>query len=265
MKVRDQFGEPVHDARVTYYYNGRTEALTDRKGDIHMPYYLGSHLYIADVKASGYRIDHLMASNVGTDDAIFPEITVPAWKIVQAPQLFTSRSNFEIETDGRPYYINLLRQEISPVPLAHTDLEVRVTAPLEPLPFLVHLDDPDRKPYSWTLDIRCLHGGLQPAPPGYRFLAPESGYKPSYIRTITTDGMGSGGKPESDFYLRLRDGKVFAVAEIGVTTFSQRQRHVFVDAKVNPAADRNLFWGNGGLFDSDDTRKWLDVLYGGDY
>ena len=263
--IRDQLGNPVPDATITYYLDGRATGTSDEEGHVRIPFYRKLHrLDIVAAKADGYDIDYRMSSH-RPYNPIPSEVKLPAWKIMRAPQLLLARPDIEIKTDERPYYINLVRQQASVEPLRVTDLEIKVKGPDEPpsaKSWELHT-----KRYPWSVEIRCRRGGLQLAPEGYRYLAPPDKYQDSYCQTFLPEDKGWNSSFQKTFYLQLRDGKVFAVAEITITTLDDKKRIIFIDAKINPAADRNLYWGCGGLLDpnSAGTTSWLTRLLGNEY
>ena len=264
LSIRDQFGVPVCNAQVTYYKGGRTTKTSDKNGIVHIPFFRPQRLSIVDVDAGGYVVDYRMCSHKPYEP-IPQKATLPAWKIVSAPKLLLSRPSIPVITDGRPYFINLVRGKASVDPLPNTDIEVRVDAPLE----VSHQPGPGRgrlEPFPWTVRINIVNGGLQVAPPGYRYLAPTKGYVSSFAKTLDPKVSGWNSSFGETFYLRLRDGKVYAVAQITVTTLEESARRIFVDASVNPTADESLFSGNGiSAYSPSDIKSWLTALLGENY
>lgn len=263
--VHDQFNNPVPAVAVTYFLDGRAVRTTDAEGHVHIPYYHRvHHLDIVDTKAVGYDIDYRRSSH-RPYERIPAEVTLPAWKVLNAPRLLLMRPNVEITTDDRPYYINLLRQEASTTSLRTTDLEIRVAGPQTPPEPQAGSFRPD--PFPWSVEIHCLRGGIQEAPEGYRYLAPAEGYQDYYRHAFAESAAGWNASFQKTFYLKLRDGKAFAVAEITVTSLLDKKRIIFIDAKINPAADRNLFWGYGNMLQQSqrETVPWLATLFGNEY
>src|SRR5215210_1748410 len=112
LTVIDQFDQPVADAKIEYYLDGRTVRRTDDRGQLRIPFYHGVHRFdfveAMGAGYSGYRIDH-RACSAKPFDPIPDQIKVSAWKVLCAPKLLSSGANVTIVTDGRPYFINLVR------------------------------------------------------------------------------------------------------------------------------------------------------------
>jgi hypothetical protein len=263
LRIQDQFGQPVPEVKVTYYVDGRSTRPTQPNGELKIGYYEGVHrLSVVDAVAGGYTVDYRLCSH-RPYDPIPLELKLPAWKILVAPQLLYSIAYADIVTDGRPYYVNLLREKATDFVDPIADLEVQVDAPIEPPP--VPAGDFRAKPFLWSVRIGVRQGGWALAPEGYRYLAPETGYQETFEKTYSPiDKAWNSGFSET-FYLRLRNGRVFAVAEIVVTTLEEKKRSLGVVAKVNPAADRHLFPGKMLQLSENETKPWLRSLFGENY
>lgn len=265
LSVQDQFGNPVPNASVTYYLDGRAKRSTDASGMLRIPFYRGVHrLHIRDADVGGFVIDYRLSSH-HPYDPIPTSATLPAWKVLRAPQLLLSRPHISVVTDGDPHFINLLREEANRETLAVVDLEVRVQAPANIRnPSKAHSE---RQPFPWSVDIRVQGGGLQRVGGPYQYVAPADGYTNSYTKTFEPNDTDWNASFQQTFYFHLRGGKAFAVAEVTVTSLLEENSMIFVDAKINPAADRNLFWGYGNLLSHSrrETAGWLSQLFGDVY
>ncbi len=263
LSIRDQFGNPVPNAFVTYYLDGRAKRPTDASGMLRIPYYRYVHrLDICEASAGGFVINEGLSSH--RPFAPIPaNVTIPAWKVLRAPQMLSSRPHIPVVSDGQPHFINILHQQSGQEPLAFVDLEVRVQAPAD----IRGIRYPsEEKRFPWSVDIRVPDGGLLPASGTYQYLAPETGYVESIKRTFDVTDAAWNSSYSETFYLKLRGGKAFAVAEVTVTSLYIDKAIIFVDAKVNPAAERNLFWGYGNFLHSEhETTRWLSHLYGPAY
>ncbi|MEI7819732.1 MAG: hypothetical protein WCK55_02355 [Verrucomicrobiota bacterium] len=261
LRIQDQFGNPVPEVKVTYYLDGRSIRPTKPNGELKIGYYDGVHrLWVAEAVAGGYRFDDRLCSH-RSNDPIPHELKLPAWKILVAPQLLYNITYAELVTDGRPYYVNVLRDKATDSVDSIADLEVQVDAPTEPPP------EPGEfraKPFIWKVRIRVRQGGWALAPEGYRYLAPERGYQETFEKTYSSTAQAWNFCREN-FYLNLRNGRVFAVAEISISISKEKKGHLGVIAKVNPASDRNLFPGKTLGFSESETTPWLRSLFGETY
>ena len=265
LRIHDQFGQPVPEAKITYYLDGRSTERTNADGELKIGYYKGLHrLAVVDAVAGGYEADYRLCSH-HPYDPIPPELEIPAWKIRYAPRLLWSMTHADVVPDGRPYFVNLLRGMTADLDDPLADLEVRVEGPIEPPP--APAGEFYAKPFPWSIQIRVRQGGLTLAPKGYPYLAPESGYHESFERSYSPEAKDWSSSMSETFYFKLRNGRVFAVAEVVVTDLREKERGLSVQAKVNPAADRHLFWGNGNVLQhsQSETKPWLRTLFGETY
>lgn len=264
LTVHDQFHNPVPNVRVTYLLDGRSERSTDASGALNIPFYAPFHrLDICDAVAGGFIVDYRLSSHRAYDP-IPKEVVIPAWKVLRAPQLLLSRPHISVVTDGSSHYINLVREKASRDPLALTDIELRVQAPQVAFDRNHPMKQQDQ--FAWSIDVLVRDGGLQLAKGGYKYLAPETGYTNRISKTFDPSDATWNSSFAETFYLKLRDGKVFAVAEITITSLLDNPM-IFVDATINPAADRNLFCGYGNLLSHSETetQTWLSHLFSNDY
>ena len=120
---------------MTYLSDGWTKRETDENGQLKVGYYKGLQgLDIADINAGGYQVDYRLASHKSFEP-IPSKVTLPAWKILRAPQLLLSRPNTPVKTDGTSYFVNLLKESIEATSASIYDLEVHVHAPSEAQPY----------------------------------------------------------------------------------------------------------------------------------
>ncbi len=141
------------------------------------------------------------------------------------------------------------------------DLEVQVDAPTEPPP------EPGEfrvKPFIWKVRIRVRQGGWVLASEEYRYLAPKGGYQEAFEKTYSPTSKARNFCSEN-FYLKLRNGRVFAVAEISVSILKEKKGHLGVITRVNPASDRHLFPGKTLGLSENETKPWLRSLFGETY
>jgi len=265
VQIRDQFGQPVPDATIDYYLDGRCRGRANRNGDVRIGFYrqLQRRLAIVDAARGGYEIDYRRAS--GSRNRAIPDtIHLPAWKIVRAPKLLLSRTHIRLDSESRSYAFNLLREQAGEAPQPITDLLIRVDAPNRST--LPQPSTPTGGRFEWRVTIQCADGGIQPAPESYAYLAPSDDFQESYSWTARPDSPDWNPSFNKIFYLKFRNGRAYACARIVVTSLHDPQAGIFVDATINPAADRSLFSGHGMQSHSQsETAGWLRALYGDIY
>ena len=118
-------------------------------------------------------------------------------------KLVTGKYAFKIVPDGRAYYINLADGTIS---VSGTgDLKVWIQYTNHVIPNQV---------YNWSAGIDVISGGLQKATDPAMWMAPASGYVPSYINAGQIKGYQTGDTEERRFYLRLKNGQEYGQMSI---------------------------------------------------
>jgi len=245
--VLDQFGQPVANAEI--WLSGFRGRVTDRDGTVKVSFYgRDRNLAIGSAWAPGHVINSRRAS-YGPPGPGPRRAVLRAWRL--SCERLVLRSHVAVpgfRPEGDPYYFNLLRAEAGQESLWTNDLVISSMG----------AGAGAEASCPWRLRIRVPDGGVQIAPEGYRLLAPERGYEPSW-RGCLERGRYPNEWAES-FYLTLRGGKAFAVAEIGLRQGSELD--LYVDAKVNPVARRTLDREAG---EAGAASAWLRTLYGEAY
>ncbi len=159
-------------------------------------------------------------------------VIVKMWKLGEKAQLVSGSKFWGINPDGRVYTIDFLQQKKTEGENAQGDIKISIVRPTQIQP---------RTKFDWSFSIEAVNGGLIETDDGFMYLAPESGYQPSYqITMIATNADWKGELDGLQFYLKSRDGQVY-----GRFTFdlipNYKDVSVFnVNWAVNPNGSRNL-------------------------
>jgi hypothetical protein len=134
--------------------------------------------------------------------------------------------------DGRPFTIDLLKQEKKAGISLPGDIVVRINRPAK---------IPLRTKYDWSYSIEPIDGGIIYTNSDFLYRAPTSGYESKYefIMSATNSHWMPGVRGEQ-FYIKSRNGHDYGGLVVEVIP-DYNDRSVFkVDYTVNPASSGNL-------------------------
>ncbi len=176
---------------------------TDSNGRFEVQGVTGRGLVIESIHKDGYDPEPWQHSSDAVGGSFENPIIFKMWSTNIHEQLITGNKNFEIIPDGRPYFIDLTKDEISQTESG--DLKVWIKYPLQ---------TEFGKTYDWSCEIDVNNGGLQQDDSSSMFSAPADGYVPTFsLQKQIRDGeRGSIG--DKKFYIMLNNGKVFGRMQI---------------------------------------------------
>jgi len=97
----------------------------------------------------------------------------------------------------------------------------------------------DRR-YDWSASVSVFNGGIVETSEEHPFKAPQSGYKPKIsFRMMASDADWSR-KIEKGFYVRSRDGQVYAAVDIIIYAYRGRRVLVKVTSVANTGGSNDL-------------------------
>jgi len=140
--------------------------------------------------------------------------------------LISGEKKFQIVPDGRRYGIDLIKGEINEG--NGGDLVV----------WIKRAESVARK-FDWSCELSVPNGGLLEDSNYFMFRAPEAGYTNvfAYKEAASVNGWG-GATGERRFYLRLRDGQIYA--RIVINLSANRPTMNRLSYAVNPSGSRVL-------------------------
>jgi hypothetical protein len=258
-KVIDQYDKPVADVMVTatvtthqipppgYKPQPTTiySASTDTNGVFYIKGRPGRGFTIETMKKEGYvlppalqsRTDNLFLYNYDQLDpkGFKADSSAPAifhmWKIEQPEKLIKGAGFYGLIPDGGVYTVDLLTQK-------HVRGETQGD-------FTVKIDRPQNvkwgaRGYDWSCEIAALGGGLIETQDEFMYLAPESGYVPSYDVKVSAGDDNWTDQVNRQFYLKSREGGVYARLEVTIYANYQDKAVFSVKYYANPNSSRNL-------------------------
>jgi hypothetical protein len=220
-KVIDQDGNPISGARVKGEvlhvkvmapapFGAADEIIpinetTDSGGQFQVLNVSGRSFDLDSIQKDGYEVEPENCPHVfgATGSSFDNPVSFKMWNTNIHEQLITGSYKFQIVPDGRPYYIDLMKGEISQTQSG--DLRVWIKFPQQ-----TELG----QYYDWSCEIEALGGGLQPSDSYSMFAAPADGYVPTFsLQQKIRDGQ-RGSIGDRKFYITLDNGKIFGRIQI---------------------------------------------------
>jgi hypothetical protein len=94
--------------------------------------------------------------------------------------------------------------------------------------------------YNWSCEIEGVGGGVIETQDEFMYRAPESGYLPRYDMSISASDGHWSDEAKRQFYLKSREGKVYARLEVEILANYQDKAVFSVKYYANPSGSRNL-------------------------
>jgi hypothetical protein len=238
--VRDEAGNPIPGANVTYQVassllevimsidhpqkpsigprtgaDGRFSITGKRGADIWVTV---SHPdYYSEKNRADLDYNHLSPDARPTREK--PVEFILRRKGVTEPLLSMSRT-VDVPKDGTPIDLGMSSEQAK-------DIVVQVWT------------DPGPAPYAWRMRIEVPGGGLVRREDRYQFLAPETGYAPSFEFSMPIEGIEGqwNGDHDVTFFVRLA-GSRYARFRFDLTT--RGDHFALVQSLYNPSGSRNL-------------------------
>jgi|APLak6261663543_1056040.scaffolds.fasta_scaffold00647_4 hypothetical protein len=258
-KVIDQHNDPVAGVVVTATITTHQipppgfkpqptaiySANTDASGVFYIKGRSGRGFTIETMKKEGYllppalqnRTDNLFLYNYDQLDpkGFKAESTSPVifhmWKIEQPEKLIKGEGFYGIIPDGVFYTVDLLTQK-------HARGETMGD-------FRVKIDRPQNvkwgaRGYEWSCEIEGVGGGVIETQDEFMYRAPENGYLPRYNVKISANDEHWSDQAKRQFYLKSREGKIYARLEVEVLANYQDKAVFSVKYYANQNGSRNL-------------------------
>lgn len=220
-KVIDQDGNPIAGAKVKGEvlhvkvmapapFGAADEIIpidenSDSGGQFQIQNVSGRSFDLDSIQKDGYEAEpdncpHVFGAASGAFDN---PVIFKMWSTNVHEQLITGSDKFPIVPDGRPYYIDLMKGEISQAQSG--DLRVWIKFPQQ---------TEFGQYYDWSCEIDVLGGGLQSSDSYSMFAAPADGYVPTFsLQQKIRDGQ-RGSIGDKKFYITLDNGKIFGRIQI---------------------------------------------------
>jgi hypothetical protein len=246
-KVVDQDGNPLPEARIQGQVihvivalpadgGGQdqiipVETKTDANGSFQVRGMTGRGFGIASILKDGYEVENLRSGWTTSPGSIENPVIFKMWSTNIHEQLIVGKKSFEIVPDGKPYFIDLSKGEISQT--EGGDLKVWVKRP-EPI---------TSRRYDWSCEMDVLNGGLEPSDSNSMFLAPAEGYAQTVFQFEQKIGSGWGDTTgPKKFYAKLRNGQIYGKISIEILAHYNNQIPAMIRLSytINPSGSRIL-------------------------
>lgn len=176
-----------------------------------------------------YNYDHLDPKGFKPDRGA--PVVFRVWKLEQPEKLVSGDGFYGVVPDGSVYTFDLLKQKHAQGDRSG-DFRVRISRP-DNLKWMA-------RGYDWSWQIESIGGGLVETNDEFMYRAPEGGYQPRYeIKTSAGDSPWAD-RIERRFYLKSRDGKVYARLEVEIFANYQSEAALRLKYYANPNGSRNL-------------------------
>ena len=144
--------------------------------------------------------------------------------------LITRQTLYGFKIDGTPHYFDLMTGAKRVGGAASGDIAVRIVRPAN-----------HGQRFDWSLVLEGVGGaGLIEFSDELTFEAPVEGYQPKLEYEMKADEPGWRAGVEKSFFVRSRDGKLYARLKADVMAIYNEQAAIDVEVYVNPSGSRNL-------------------------
>jgi uncharacterized protein YegP (UPF0339 family) len=259
--VVDQYNQPISDAEIVYvisYYDGNVRAdygyaveyykiYSDQDGRFALLNQLGFNLGIKKIKKTGYEFtdvpnksyangttySYLEGADIPKKITADSPVVLKGWKIEETPQTYFQRDgvNYGFKS-GETYTINFLNRGKKQKGEAEGDLRVS---------FERSGDMAKNKP-SWHVRLEAVNGGLVETSDTYMYQAPEDGYSSVWEFGHNNEDSDYESKKHVDFYLKSRNGQVYARLNMELIPFyNNKYSVIYTSYLANPTGSRSLY------------------------
>jgi hypothetical protein len=243
-KAVDQYGNPVVDAKVTFdfvishiaEYSTESKPMTletDKDGRFELTGVTGYAIDKLSIIKQGYQLSK-KAPN-GCTFGFRPDYNADSnnptifrmWKLFGKEPLIGSSWHGKISEDSTTNTFDLLTGR----PKEDGNLEISCLRP----PSLA----PDNGRFSLRFVVSIPGGGIQPTSDEFTYLAPESGYLPSFIFREDADAAVWHSEVKQEFYIKTGDGH-YGRLFVECYPWQTPRGHCKWDCSINPSGSRNL-------------------------
>lgn len=258
-KVIDQHNEPVVGVAVTATITTHQipplgfkpqpttiySANTDGGGVFYIKGRSGRGFTIETMKKEGYVLPPALQSRTANlfwynYDLLDPKcfkadstspVVFHMWKIEQPEKLIKGEGFYGIIPDGGSYTVDLLTQKHARGETLG-DFRVKIARPGNV--------KWGARGYDWSCEIEAVGGGLIATQDEFMYRAPEVGYLPHYDLKISASDEHWSDQAVRQFYLKSREGEVYARLEVEILANYQEKAVFSVKYYANPNGSRNL-------------------------
>jgi hypothetical protein len=175
------------------------ERATDSNGRFDIRDVTGDGFDIDSIGKDGYKLEPGQRSFGAVGGNAESPIIFKMWSTNIHEQLITGGKPFQIQSDGRPYFINFENDTINES--GEGDLRVWIQ-------YTNHVIR--GQPYDWSCEIDAINGGLLEEPLGSAmYVAPTEGYVPTFQLQQQIKGGQYGSIGTRRFYIMLKSGKEY--------------------------------------------------------
>lgn len=193
----------------------------------------GRNLTFEAIQKDGYEVSGGMPQTFGAINGTRDNpVVFKIWKLGEKAQLISGSKFWGIVPDGRTYTVDFLQQSKTEDANAPGDIKISITRPAQIKP---------REKFDWSFSIEAVQGGLIATDDAFMYLAPESGYQPTY--TITMSATNADWRRELDglqFYFKTRSGQVYGNFRCDIIPDYNAVSIFNVSWSANPSDSRNL-------------------------
>jgi hypothetical protein len=254
-QVVDQDGKPLEGVKVVLNYRSPSvmpvtkpnedhtylTLTTDADGKFQVLDARGSNLWIESITKPGYQLSPKAKRGFSyRHDPAYnhhPDVNAPViyrmWKLLGNEQLSSGDPAVIAPATGEPVGYNFSNFFEGRSVSENPDLIFRFSRPPEAAKW-------STSSYDWRLEINVAGGGLIEHKDELPYLAPEHGYQASHVVVMKADDPGWKERYETAFYVRGRDGKLFARVELRVDSKSRQGAMIGMHYAANTNGSRNL-------------------------
>lgn len=250
--VVDQNDEPLPGVRVKLSLKHTREVLpgatqdvfdyfdtvTDARGLFSLTGKKGALLSVEKMEKEGYEAGNVSGRPFWYAPALenmryLPNAQKPEvfrmWKLAGAEKLLSKNIGTRIPYDGTPIYFDLLKAQETA-----RGGDIKVTLTRTPLNI-----KRGRQRYAWTATIEAVDGGVISSTDEFMYLAPEAGYEPKLVVSVSADDPAWSPQKSVSFYLKTK-GKYARVRAEFATDSEKPKTGFMLGAYINPNGSRNL-------------------------
>lgn len=253
-RVVDQDGFPLEGVKVVVNYRGATllptgkpdatftdkELVSDADGHFQL---LGAHgdaLTIESITKPGYQLSPKAQRGFtyrhDSDYVHRPDINNPViyrmWKLQGEERLVDASPGVMAPPTGEPLGYDLVNKRKEST---RPDVVFRFWRPPS-------VDEWTTNQYDWRLEITVPEGGLLKHNDELPYRAPETGYHPKHVIEIRADDPNWQRRQSAEFYLRARNGGLYARMTIEIDSKARLGGLVWLKYAANTNGSRNLEW-----------------------